>query len=376
MSAGVYKKRRADFATWMARESIALVMFADSERQRSPSVRYFTGHPCDAVLFLTVTGESVLCPWDENLAARCADAEKIIPYTDFRMDPVEACKCVAVLLGTPARSNIEIPGTTSYPEFLSYVDALRDFDVICRTGGAGQALADMRMIKDGDEIAQIRKACGIADAIAAMIEKKVRAGQLKTETDVALFIEKEARKAGAEGTSFETLAAGASRSQMIHAFPASGSGVFGGPGLSILDFGVKYQGYASDKTLTFVSGSLTAPQEKMIAAVEKAYAESLPLYHPGKPVREAAQKADDVFSRIRCKMPHGLGHGIGLEIHEAPFVRSRLSGADGTVFQPGMVVTLEPGLYSAKEGGVRLENDILITETGNEVLTDSRIVYL
>ena len=74
--------------------------------------------------------------------------------------------------------------------------ALRDFDVICRTGGAGQALADMRMIKDGDEIAQIRKACGIADAIAAMIEKKVRAGQLKTETDVALFIEKEARKAG------------------------------------------------------------------------------------------------------------------------------------------------------------------------------------
>ena len=375
-SQSVFRKRRASFATWMAREGLAAVLFEDNEHRRNPAVRYFSGHPTDALLFLTLTGECVLCPWDENLAAECADAEKTIPLVQFGMDPVKASACALDVIGAPPRSRIEIPEATPYPLFLEYVDALKNFDVVCRKSGAEAEAARMRMIKDDAEIALTRKACKIADKIVQSLEKKLKSRQLKTETDVALFIEREARKAGAEGTSFDTIAAGSSRSCMIHAFPSFGAGNFAAEGLSILDFGVLYQGYTSDMTLTFAAGALSPLQEKLIAAVEEAYAEALKLYKPGVSVREAALKADEVFSKTGEQMPHGLGHGIGLAVHEAPFVRSRIIGSTETVFEPGMIVTLEPGLYSREAGGVRLENDVLITEDGNEVLTHSRIVYL
>ena len=371
-----FEKRRASFAAWMAREGIGAVLFEDNEARRNPAVRYFSGHPTDAILLLTATGECALFPWDENLALECANAERIIPFTQFGMDPLKASAFALNALGVPRLSRIEIPEATPYPLFLEYVDALKDFDVVCRRGGSEAEAALLRRKKDEEEIALTREACKIADGIAQEIEKKLKAGQLKTEADVALFIENEARKAGAEGTSFDTIAAGPSRSYMIHAFPSFGSGDFGTEGLSILDFGVLYHGYTSDKTITFVRGPLSPLQEKMIAAVENAYSESLKLYKPGAPVRDAALKADEVFSKAEMQMPHGLGHGIGLAIHEAPFVRSRLAGSTDAAFEPGMIVTLEPGLYSKEAGGVRLENDVLITKDGNEVLTHSSIVYL
>ena len=372
----VFEKRRAALAQWMMEEGVDAVLFEDTEHRRNPAVRYFSGHPADAILVISDVAECVLFPWDENLALDVADAEKVVPFVQFSMNPVKACGFALELLGTRFNSRIEIPEATPYPLFLDYVDGLKDFDVVCRKNGAEAEAAKMRMIKDDEEIALTRVACKIADRIADAIEKKLKTGGLKTEADVALFIEREARKAGAEGTSFATIAAGSQRSYMIHAFPSYGAGAFGDEGLSILDFGVLYKGYASDKTLTFVRGPLSPLQEKMIAAVEVAYAESLKLYAPAASIREAAFKADEVFSQIDMKMPHGLGHGIGLAIHEAPFVRSRIAGSTDAAFEPGMIVTLEPGLYSKEAGGVRLENDVLITNDGNEVLTHSRIVYL
>ena len=112
----------------------------------------------------------------------------------------------------------------------------------------------------------------------------------------------------------------------------------------------------------------------MLSLVQQAADEALEYYKPGIPIRQAALKVDKIFAGAKMKMPHSLGHGTGLEIHEEPFVRSRAPLED--IFVPGMIVTLEPGLYDKDAGGVRLENDILITENGNEVLTQSRIVRL
>ncbi|MCR5699450.1 MAG: M24 family metallopeptidase, partial [Treponemataceae bacterium] len=142
----------------------------------------------------------------------------------------------------------------------------------------------------------------------------------------------------------------------------------------ILDFGVCYEGYASDVTLTFARGPLSEKQELMLSLVQKAADEAIEFYKPGIPVRQASLKVDKIFAAHKMKMPHSLGHGTGLEIHEEPFVRSRASLED--IFEPGNIVTLEPGLYEPDAGGVRLENDVLITENGNEVLTKSRIVRL
>jgi Xaa-Pro dipeptidase len=370
----MYQKRRAELYTWMARNSLAMVVLEDTEGRRNPAIRYFSGHPSDALLLLTVTGHAVLCPWDENLADRMASVDVIVPYTEFGRNPVYAVKTLAERISVPPQARVEIPSDTPYPIFLRYVEALSNNDVLCREDGVQEEIARMRAVKDAEEISVIERACAITDRIIDRIEGDLRGGLIKTETDVALLIEREARREGAEGTGFETLAAGPERSFGIHAFPPYTDGAFPAKGLSILDFGIKYQGYTSDVTVTVAMGELTAPQEKQLSLVEKAYKTALELYKPGVHTRDASRAADEVFRKGKKAMPHALGHGIGLEAHEGPAIRNR--DDNDWVYAPGMVVTLEPGLYDPKHGGCRLENSILITETGNRVLTNSRIIRL
>ena len=182
------------------------------------------------------------------------------------------------------------------------------------------------------------------------------------------------RENGCQRTGFDTLAAGPSRSFAIHAFPGYTAAEWPAQGLSILDFGVVYNGYTSDTTLTVAKGPLTKEQEKQLELVQKAYDEALKLYKPGKPIIDAAKKCDSVFAAAKRKMPHGLGHAVGLEIHEQP--RVNLRATPEMLFKTGMILTCEPGLYDVEIGGTRLENDVLITEDGNEVITHSRIIRI
>ena len=369
----IYQRRRANLSTWMAQNSIAMVIIEDSEQARNAALRYFSGHAHDAVLGISIDGSAVLSPWDDNLAKKCAKVNKIIPFNKFNRNPIQAAAGIADYLGIPEGSKVEIPATVSYPDFLKYVDTLEKYDVLCRDNGVSFHIAALRSIKDCVEIECIKKAAEITDLLIDKIEEGVKSGSIKTESDVALLIEREARIAGCEGTGFNTLAAGPDRSFGIHCFPEYTAGLFATNGLSILDFGLMYEGYTSDVTMTFAVGALSVEQEKIISLVQDAYNQSLELYKPGVNAKAAFDKAQEVFAKEKYKMPHALGHGIGLETHEAPFVR----GVNNDyIFAPGMVVTLEPGLYNAKEGGCRLENDVLITEDGCQVLTHSRIVRL
>jgi Xaa-Pro dipeptidase len=193
--------------------------------------------------------------------------------------------------------------------------------------------------------------------------------------ELAHFVEREALSLGAEGLGFETLAAGPKRSWGIHAFPAYTVGPFGGRGLSILDFGLTVDGYSSDVTITLARGPLAPEQERMIALVQSAYDAAVGSCRPDASPKEPALRADDVFSSAGWKMPHALGHGIGLDAHERPLIRSQGSLPDARLL-PGMAFTIEPGLYHPEHGGVRLENDFLVTDSGVEPLTASRIVRL
>lgn len=370
----VYQKRRAALATWMAQNSIGLVIIEDSENHRDPALRYFSGHPSDGILGISITGDAILSPWDEHLAAQKADADIIIPFTKFDRSAVQAAAGIASICQIPQNTRIEIPSRTPYPTFLKYVEIFNKNDVLCRENGVNQQIKYMRSIKDETEIAIIRKACALTDEVIETIEKGLSEGEFTTESDVALLIEKAAHSNGCEGTGFGTLAAGPSRSFYIHAFPGYTSGEFAGQGLSILDFGLIYDGYTSDVTLTIAKGSLDKRQNEMLESVQTAANQALALYKADIPVCEANRKADSIFQQINRSMPHALGHGVGLEAHEWPSVRS--SADLSQVFAPGMVVTLEPGLYDAKIGGCRLENDVLITEAGNEVLTNSKIIRI
>ena len=370
----IFEKRRSILIEEMQKTNIQAVVFHDDENHRNPAVRYYTNHPSDAILIITKNGKSVLCPWDINIANQKSFVETIVPFTKFDRDEIKAVDGILKKLALPENSRIEISPETSYLDFLEFVDKLPQFDVSCKKHGLHDFAVEQRMIKDEYEIQCTKKACEITNQIIAIIEKEIKKKKIKTELDVALLIESECRKAGCEKTSFETLAAGPSRSFAIHCFPSYTNANFAENGLSILDFGVCYEGYASDVTLTIAKGKLSEKQEQMLSLVQEAFDEALKYYKKDIPVRNAAMKVDKIFAKAKMKMPHSLGHGTGLEIHEAPFVRSKASLE--TVFQPGMIVTLEPGLYDPELGGCRYENDILITESGNEVLTQSRIVRI
>jgi Xaa-Pro dipeptidase len=369
-----FEIRRDRLYDLMARENIALVMFEDAEGRRDPGVRWLTGQPGDALLFLTADRKSVLVPWDSNMARLYAQADHIIPYGEFDRQPVRALRAAAEYCKIPFGSRIEIPMNTPYLLFLKYVEEIGDLDVICRAGGIHDAVQELRAVKDEEEIRIYRKAVEITNGLIDLLETNIRSGTLKTEADAALFIEAEGRKQDCEGVGFETLAANPSRSFGIHAFPAYTGAPFLGQGFSILDFGLKYLGYSTDVTLTFARGRLSKAQEKTLELVEQAAGLALSLVKDGADPRAIAQAVDLYFGKNKRSMPHGLGHGIGLEAHETPFLRSRAES--DMVLRPGMIFTIEPGLYDPLQGGCRLENDILLTEAGPEVLTASRIIRL
>ncbi|MFI3257705.1 MAG: Xaa-Pro peptidase family protein [Spirochaetales bacterium] len=370
----IYKRRRDELASWMAKQGIAAVLFRDSELFRDPAIRYFTGHPSDAIYMQAVDTSCVLCPWDEAMAKQTACADSIIAFGTFDRNIFKAAKGLLKRLRIPKNTKVEIPSVTSYPNFLRFVHELPDYNIICREDGAAEFMQQMRAVKDEYEIDCIKTASAVTDSLIDSIEKQVQEGIIKTESDVALLIEKECRIAGCEGTGFETLAAGPSRSFGIHCFPPYTVAEWPAPGLSILDFGVVYKGYTSDVTITVAQGNLDAEQELQLKTVQDAYDAALPLFKSGLSVQAAAAKVDAIFAKQNRTMPHSLGHGYGLEAHEWPIIRANIDKS--IVFKPGMVVTLEPGLYDVNIGGCRLENDILICENGSEVLTHARIIRI
>jgi len=370
----MYTERRARVARFMKQNGIGAAVFIDSEEKRESAVRYLSGHINDAVLIVFDDAYSVLVPWDEIMAKRYAFADKVVPYTKYKNTAIDAVKAVLSESGHLKNKKVELPPSTTYPEFLKYVDVLEGCDVHCRENSVHHYVTELRMIKDAYEIACTKEAARIGDLIIDTVEEGIKSKKLVTETDVALLIERECRAHGCERTGFDTLAAGPDRSWGIHCFPNYTAGKWADSGLSILDFGVVVNGYTSDTTVTVARGKLSTAQEKFVDLVQTVYDECLKLYKPGLSIRDAALKADEVFAAEKRKMPHGLGHAIGLEIHEPP--RVNLKAAETLVFKPGMIVTLEPGLYDEELGGCRLENDVLITESGNEVITHSRIIKL
>lgn len=366
--------RVARAADRLQSDGIAAALFEDAEGRRDQSIRYLTGHPGDALLVVAADSRSVLVAWDVNLARKLSSADEILAYGDFARLPLRALAEVLARLGLPAGTKVELPSTFAYPRYIDFVEGLPAYDLVCRSDGLDGFVLGLRARKDPGEIGIYRRAFSVTNALIDEIEAGVRSGAILTELDAALLVDRFGREAGCEGLGFETLAAGPSRSWGIHAFPPYGAGPFATEGLSILDFGLRLEGYATDVTMSFARGALGRERERMIALVERARDEAVAMLAPGRPCREVALHVDGVFAEAGFAMPHGLGHGIGLDAHEAPSVRSREDCLD--LLEPGHIVTIEPGLYDPELGGVRLEDDVLITETGHEVMTRSRIVRL
>ena len=360
----IYEERRRRIAAYLTDNNIGAAVYIDSEEHREPAVPYLTGHNSDAIVIVFSDGYTYLIAWDENLAKKIGFYDKLVPYTRYKNRDIDAVKAILNVGYTHGVNNkVELPPYLTYPQYLHFIDELNNYNCRCKEDGVHKFTVDCRVCKDEYEIECLREAARIGDLIIDKIEEGIKDGSIKTEADAALFIEKECRVHGCDRTGFDTLAAGPSRSFAIHAFPNYTNAPWPAKGLSILDFGVVYKGYTSDTTLTVAKGKLTAEQKKQLDLVQKAYNECLKLYTPEHTIHEASKRADYIFSQAKRKMPHTLGHGIGLEIHEWPRVSTKMPAE--LTFKPGMVLTLEPGLYDEELGGCRLENDVLITENGN-----------
>ena len=224
---------------------------------------------------------------------------------------------------------------------------------------------ELREVKDENEIATIRKACEIADSAFKFILGEIKTGM--TEIEVANKLDFHMRSLGATGVSFDTIVASGVRSAMPHGVASEKRIEMGD--MITLDFGCYYQGYVSDMTRTFAIGDPGQKLKDIHQLVLDAQLMVNEAAKPGITGVELDAVARNYFAKygFADAFGHSTGHGIGLEIHEGPNV-SRLAEK---AFVPGNVITNEPGLYFPDLGGVRIEDDLVITETGNEVLVHS-----
>lgn len=228
-------------------------------------------------------------------------------------------------------------------------------------------VAKLREVKDADEILKMRRAAALGCRLFEGVLTNLSAGE--TESEIALVMELEARRAGAEGMSFETIVASGKRSALPHGRASKAK--LPHRGFVTLDFGVVLDGYCSDMTRTVHMGKATAREWDVYHSVLEAQHAGVAAVVPGARCGDVDEAARSVLRKAKLDkwFTHSTGHGVGLEIHEGPRIAGRVPGKEEQVLEPGMVVTIEPGVYLPGEFGVRIEDMVLVKERGHEVLT-------
>ena len=221
----------------------------------------------------------------------------------------------------------------------------------------------LRTIKDSQEIDRTRIACKQAarafEAVRALLTPEM------TELEIAAELEYQARRFGGKCLSFPPIVGVGPRSALPHGTPTNGR-VCGGD-FTLIDWGVNEGLYVSDLTRILVTGRISPKLRKVYEVVLKAQLAAIKAIHPGVTCATVDRKARDIITKAGYGkyFGHGLGHGTGLDVHESP----RVSLGQKTPLVAGMIITVEPGIYLPGWGGVRIEDDILVTRTGHEVLT-------
>jgi Xaa-Pro aminopeptidase len=324
-----------------------------------PNIRYLTGFSGSSALLLVTTREAVL-------------------ITDFRYQTQ-----VAEEVGSTARVVIEPQSLwAGLWQQLAQLPPMqvvgfeaahlmhRDFQRLVEQGSRWQwrptndVVESLRERKDPDEIALIERAAEVATRALARTLESVRSGM--SELEVAGVLEKALRDEGSEGFPFPSIVASGPRSALPHA-RSSSRRIERGDFL-LLDFGAEVGGYCSDVTRTLVIGKATGEQRSVHEIVRGANERAAAGVRAGMSGRDADALARDYIQQRGYgeQFGHSLGHGVGLEVHEAP----RLSRTAEDALPAGAVVTIEPGIYRPGWGGVRIEDDVVLDPAGPRVLTD------
>jgi Xaa-Pro aminopeptidase len=323
---------------------------------------------------LVTNGTNVvyLVGFESSNAALLVDPERVQLFTDFRYiqaaRAVEGVEVVQTKRGVIGELAQLLNGTVGFEAAtLAYaqVETLRagGLDLIPRTG----LVEALRAVKDAGELDSLRRACGIADRVFERLAAEVRFTG-RTELDVSWDVTRLFHEEGGEGLAFESIVGSGPTGSRPHAH--AGDRVIGKGELVVVDAGCTVDGYASDYTRTFATGPLDGEAQEAYAVVLEAQRVGLETIRAGVAAIDVDSAARAVVeaSPFAGMFGHGLGHGLGLDVHEEP----RMSTETSDILEPGNVVTVEPGVYVEGKFGVRIEDDVVVTADGIENLTALR----
>jgi Xaa-Pro aminopeptidase len=330
------------------------------------NVTYLTGFSGDSSV-LVLTRDRALLVSDPRYTGQIADECPGLA-THIRPPAQKLHEAVAeVLTQLGCRAVGFESGAVTVAEF----EALKELAPAVNWKGGADRVERLRMIKDDSEVAQIREAIDIAERAFAAFRALLRPGD--REIDLYHAMEHYVRQAGGQGTSFPSIIAVGERAALPHAPPTTRTVESGE--LLLVDWGASGRFYKSDltrvldarRTSTFSAPGGRSKLEEVYAVVLRAQEQAIRAVRPGVPAREVDAAARSAIAEAGYGdfFGHGLGHGIGLQVHEAPAVRPRSE----TPLEVGMVFTIEPGVYLPDWGGVRVEDDVRVTPDGCEVLT-------
>lgn len=323
------------------------------------NVRWLTGFVASNAAVMVTLDDVVVATDDRYRTQLAADlerfglAELVTPVMAPNFEPA-----FAGLDGTTIGVEADHLTMAARAQLDQWVDA-----TIEPTNGS---VAGLRQVKEPAEVARLERAAAIADVALAELFATVEVGD--TERDLARRIERHMLDLGAEDRSYETIVATGPNAALPHARP-SGRAIEAGDFL-LIDVGAKVDGYGSDMTRTIVVGAEpTDEQRRWWHAVEAAQAAGVALVAAGVEVLAVDQRCREVLAEhdLAEAFIHGTGHGIGLEIHEQPIVSPRSVG----ILPAGLVVTVEPGVYLPGQGGVRIEDSVVVTDDGCRPITRS-----
>ena len=318
-----------------------------------PNLFYFTGSSPVLGGYLLVTPDEAIFLVPELEYEEAKETSRV---------PVEAFKRGSELFERLKSFKIRrlgIEGETAYSTVQSYRERLGAEEFVM----VDEVVRELRMIKTEEELEVIQKACEIADQAMIVAIDEIQEG--KREREIAAKMEYAMKMNGAEKPAFDTIIASGWRSALPHGI-ASEKRIERGE-LVVIDEGALYNHYHSDTTRTIVVGSPNEKQKDIYQAVLEAQMKGVEIARPGMTAKELDTVVRNIITEYGYGdyFIHSTGHGVGLEIHEWP----RVSQFDETVLKPGMVITIEPGVYIPKFGGVRIEDTVVITENGAKRLT-------
>jgi Xaa-Pro aminopeptidase len=322
------------------------------------NVTYLTGFSGESSFLILGRKRTVLVSdarFTVQIAEECPGLE-----TYIRPPAKSVYQATAEVIGKLGLRNV---GFESAHLTVADLETLGDLSPAIIWKGGRDRVEKLRMIKDPSEVAAIREAIDIAEKAFTMFTAMLRPDD--REKDLADNLEYYIRRAGGRCASFPNIVAVGDRASLPHAPPTSKR--VEEAGLLLVDWGASGPFYKSDLTRVLLTRKISPKLEKVYTVVAKAQDKAIGAIRPGVKAHDVDAEARNLIAEAGFGQyfGHGLGHGLGLQVHEAPALRQNSE----TILAAGMVMTVEPGIYLPGWGGVRLEDDVLVTEDGCEVLT-------